>query len=232
MKTIIDEIEALYSFVDLQLEGLENYFNTIKSFMEPPIEICNEHEVIHETDNKTIERLLFHLPLFFENHFHDSFVVILISYFERLSRNICSFISERKNLSLKEGDLAGGIVGKFKKYIVNLGGFDIENKELWSELEDIYEIRCVIVHGCGVIKHSKRSSKRRIKTLQTKKLIEIYELIDEDKENEEKAYINTDFRDIVVGPEFCEYALVTIRKFFHSLGHAHMKKYKNLYTIK
>ena len=244
-----DEISALYSFIDLQLQGIENYFNLfenmLKSFEENEAEsllrIYRErgtNKNFEAESELTISEICLHplggdyLPLYSDEIFYDTMTVIIFSYFERFTTNICFFIAEKKNLNIGKSDIIGNEISSFKKFIKNFGGFDLTDFNLWFEIECIKVIRNIIVHGCGVVDHSKTGTNKHIRHLVDKGLIEKYDLTDEDSNNKKRAYMETDFRDIVVRSDFCRNAIETMKLFFSSLHEAHLREYSKMSSPK
>jgi hypothetical protein len=102
----------------------------------------------------------------FSESFHYSFVVLVWLVIEDELKRVCLEIQRRKELIPQKWE-GNSIIKQCKEILKKVAGVPIENITLWSDIDNLQNVRNCIVHTSGFVNES-RDKKHLIKLVEAK----------------------------------------------------------------
>ena len=189
---------------DMSMREFEIFLSeSEKFFKERQKKLKYENEYYDDLN----EKFLFYK--WFPNIQRRSFIVSLVSIFEKEAKLYCTILNEYKKVKIKFSDLHGSAIEKFINYTINLAeiNYEIEQK-VFDDIKSLIEVRNCIVHSDGNIKNYDKKS-------VIKKFAKTFDGIT--FENDQ----------IFISYKFCQAALKLISDFFNDVYKGGVYRYEN-----
>jgi hypothetical protein len=133
-----------------------------------------------------------------------AFLMLTLMVFEARAKELCKYVRNGKQLSLKIGDLQGNLSEKLKTYLCRYAKVLDENWQLWGDIRELQLLRNQIAHQSGIC------PKEEIKKLKS----QVCNVPGFRLESDVEGFC------VVLNLDSCRYAVSSIKRFFMEGGRA------------
>jgi hypothetical protein len=145
------------------------------------------------------------------NFFRYSFIALLVLVVENELGKLCHAIKDVKRLASVPPSPTRDVIKEYKKYIGEQGGISTLK---WDTIHELNKVRNCIVHASGKVKGSR--DERFLRQLASSQAgLSVSDRVQDSQPELHPLYLEEDM--LVIEPEYCRYAINSIKTFFEEL---------------